>query len=145
LIARPALLPSLLYWAGAVLVVLSGIIHLHLWSTGYRHVPTIGPLFLLQGLLALVLAVAVATSRQAVVALATALFMGGTVAGLIITVEIGLFGFQDSWQATDAAASLVVEIIALVVLLAGAGAASLQGRQLQHQTFRKRKTPPTRL
>jgi hypothetical protein len=47
--------------------------------------------------------------------------MGTTVNGLIITVEIGLFGFQDVLAGTDATASLVVKIIALVVLVSAPG------------------------
>ena len=33
---------------GGVLLVATGSVHLDLYLTGYRHIPTIGPLFLLQ-------------------------------------------------------------------------------------------------
>ena len=42
--------------AGGLLLVWSAYIHFHLWqSDDYRHIPTIGPLFLLQSFAGLVL------------------------------------------------------------------------------------------
>jgi len=62
----PATLPSpAARWAitalavvGAGLTVWSGVIHLQLWSQGYRDIPVIGPLFLIQGIATIVLALA---------------------------------------------------------------------------------------
>ena len=45
--------------AGAALLVASGAIHLDLYLTGYRTIPTIGWLFLLQVIAAFALAVAI--------------------------------------------------------------------------------------
>ena len=45
--------------AGAALLVASGAIHLDLYLTGYRTIPTIGPLFLLQVIAAFALAAAI--------------------------------------------------------------------------------------
>jgi hypothetical protein len=118
LLASPGLVASLLCWAGAVLLVASAVIHLHLWSTGYQHIPTIGPLFLLQGIAGIVVALAVAVSRHYLVALAGALFAAGTIGGLILSVEVGLFGFKDSFSAPWATDSLVIEIAAFCVLVA---------------------------
>jgi hypothetical protein len=119
-VARPDLAHSALFWAGAVLVALSAVIHLHLWSTGYRHIATIGPLFLLQGVAGLAVAVAVAVTRHWLVASAAALFVAGTVGGLVLSVEVGLFGFRDSFSAPYATSSLVVETAAVVVLAVAA-------------------------
>lgn len=116
LVAPPSLVSAVLCLVGAVLLVVSSVIHLHLWSTGYRHIPTIGPLFLLQGVVGIVLALAVAVTRRAWAALAGALFAASTIAGLVLSVEIGLFGFKDSLSAPDATLSLVVESVALIVL-----------------------------
>jgi len=96
----------------------SAIIHLHLWSIGYRHIPAIGPLFLLQGVAGIVLAVAVVVSRRAPVALAGALFAVGTVGGLVVSVEVGLFGFRDSFSAPFTDSSLIVESAAFVAMVA---------------------------
>src|ERR1700692_2615281 len=43
--------------AGAALIGVTGVIHLHLWMSGYRNIPTIGPLFLLQAIVAELLAI----------------------------------------------------------------------------------------
>ena len=51
----------------------------HLWSQSYHQIPTIGPLFLLQGIAGLVIAVAVAVARRFVVLVGAALFALGTV------------------------------------------------------------------
>jgi hypothetical protein len=101
---------------GAVWLVVSSVIHLHLWSTGYRHIPTIGPLFLLQGVAGIALALVVGVTRRAWAALAGAVFAGSTIGGLLVSVEVGLFGFKDSLSAPDATLSLAVESAALVVL-----------------------------
>lgn len=102
--------------AGAGLLAWSGIIHLHLWSTGYRHIPTIGWLFLLQGIAGLVQAVVIAVSRRLLPILAGAVFAIGTIGGLLLSVHVGLFGFRDSLSAPFATESLVVEAAAALVL-----------------------------
>jgi hypothetical protein len=112
-------LGSVAAWAGAVLIVLSALVHLHLWSTGYRHIPTIGPLFLLQGVAGIVIAVALAILRHPLTLLLGAGYALATVAGLLISVNFGLFGFQDSIDAPYAQLSLGIEIAAAVILLAG--------------------------
>jgi hypothetical protein len=53
--------------AGAGLLVWSGVIHLQLWSDGYRGISVIGPLFLIQGIASIVLAVALAASAAPLV------------------------------------------------------------------------------
>ena len=56
--------------AAAILMVLSGLVHIHLWDIAYRHVATLGPLFLVQAIAALVMAVVLVVARAVVVALA---------------------------------------------------------------------------
>ena len=106
--------------AGAALMVWAAVIHLHLWSTGYRHIPTIGPLFLLQGITAVVLAAVLAAVRRVWIALASFGFVASTIGGFLLSVDVGLFGFQDSWSAPFATMAFGVELAALVVLAAGA-------------------------
>lgn len=121
LLASPGLPASLLCWAGSILLIVSALIHYHLWaSVGYRGIPTIGPLFLLQVIAGIATAIAVAISRYFLVALAGALFAAGTIAGFVYSVQFGLFGFKDTYSATDGTASLVVEAAAFVVLVAAA-------------------------
>jgi hypothetical protein len=108
---------------GAGLLVWMGWIHLHLWNEGYKHLPSIGTLFLLNFIFSVVLAVAVIlvpVRYLAVVAGAAALMVAGTLVSLVISINIGLFGFQDSYAAPFAHLSLWVEVAALVVLMATA-------------------------
>jgi hypothetical protein len=116
LIASPGPTVTALCWAGSLLLIASGLIHLHLWATGYRHISTIGPLFLLQGIAGIALALVVAVSRQLLAMVAGALFALGTMAGLLVSIEVGLFGFKDSLDAPCATWSVVVESVAFVIL-----------------------------
>ena len=59
--------PVVLQVAGAVLLAVSAGIHLDLYLTGYRSIPTIGWLFLLQVIAGFVLAAAVLVTRSPLV------------------------------------------------------------------------------
>jgi len=120
LLASPGLPISLLYWAGAGLVALSALIHLHLWMTGYKQIHIIGPLILLQVIAGFGAALAIAVTRHFLIAVARAVFVAGTIAGLLISIEVGLFGFKDSFSASYAWTSLIGEAAELVVLLSAA-------------------------
>ncbi len=102
--------------AGAGLIAWSAGIHLDLWHEGYKHLPTIGTLFLLQAIAGFALALVVAVVRRLIPALAGILFLASTIGGFIISVNVGLFGFKDSLQAPFAHLSLVVEIVGIGVL-----------------------------
>jgi plastocyanin len=118
---RARLAPRL---AGAVLLAVTGAIHLDLYLTGYRHIPTIGPLFLLQIIAAFVLAIAVAVVRGPLAAAAGAGFAISTLGGYLLTVWVGLFGFQEVATTAGIVAG-VVEVAAFGVL-AYAALASLR-------------------
>jgi hypothetical protein len=88
---------------------------------GYRTIPTIGPLFLLQGLSGAVLAVLLVVSRRLVIVVSAVGFMIATIGGLLLSIYVGLFGFMDTLAAPFAGVSLGVEIVgALVLILVGA-------------------------
>ena len=120
-VSTPGPIVTALAWIGALLLVLSAIIHIHLWSQSYQHIPTIGPLFLIQGIAGIVLAVTVAVLRQPAILIGAALFAIGTIGGLLLSVYVGLFGFRDSLSAPYAAMSLIFEAVAFAVLAGGAG------------------------
>lgn len=102
---------------GGVLVLWSSYIHFHLWeAVGYRHIPTIGALFLLQCIAGLVLAVLLVGVRKAWVAVIGAGFALSTLAGFVVSMERGLFGFMDSWAAPFATQAFVVELATIIVL-----------------------------
>jgi hypothetical protein len=115
---------TVLILAGAALTVISGVIHLYLWgeANGYRQIATIGPLFLAQGIAAVVIGVATAVTRRLIMVLAAAGTLVATAAGLLITIENGLFGFRESWGAPYVRTSLYEEIAGAVLLLIAAWA-----------------------
>ncbi|MGQ0715782.1 MAG: hypothetical protein ACT4NP_00470 [Pseudonocardiales bacterium] len=97
-----------------------GWIHLQLWADGFREVPVIGPLFLLNAIGAAVLAAAllvVPVHLLRVVAAVTAVFTAGTLAGLILSLTVGLFGVQESLQTPLVPATLFVESAGVLLLV----------------------------
>jgi hypothetical protein len=110
--------------AGAVCTVGSGVIHLYLWgeSNGYRAIPNIGPLFLAQAISAIAIGVLTAAARRLGVVLAAAGLLAATAVGLVITIEVGLLGFRETWSAPYASTSLYDEIAGAVLLLTAAWA-----------------------
>src|SRR6201995_2072088 len=109
--------------AGAGLVIATAAIHLDLYLTGYRTIPTIGWLFLLQGIAAfgLGLAVLVIPSRLVVASRLAAAAGGGfsppPPGGYLRSVWTGLFGFKEV-RTTAGIAAGVIEVLAFVVLAA---------------------------
>ena len=114
---------------GAVCTVGSGIIHLYLWGKqyGYRDVPTIGPLFLLQGIVAILLGLLVVASRRVLVLVLAGGMLVVSVVALVLAVEVSLFGFRDSWLAPYAWTTLYEEIVGAVLLLAASGVLAWSG------------------
>ena len=112
--------------AGSGLLIATAAIHLDLYLTGYRTIPTIGWLFLLQviaafGLGLAVLAIpprlAVALPATRLAAAAGAGFALATLGGYLLSVWTGLFGFKEVRTGAGIAAGLV-EVAAFVVLAA---------------------------
>jgi predicted lipoprotein with Yx(FWY)xxD motif len=109
--------------AGAGLLIATGAIHLDLYLTGYRTIPTIGWLFLLQVIAAFALALAVlAVGGQRVIAARLAAAGGAgfalaTLGGYLLSVWTGLFGFKEVRTAAGLAAGLI-EVAAFAVLAA---------------------------
>jgi hypothetical protein len=110
---------------GAALVATTAAIHLHLWTSGYRTIPTIGPLFLFQGVAGAVLVVALVAWRRLATVVAAAGFMIATIGGLLLSVYVGLFGFRDTLTAPFAGMSLAIDTAGAVVLGAVALALAL--------------------
>lgn len=96
-------------------------IHLHLWDEGFRSLATIGPLFLINGIVGCVLAAALLVAPARLlgpVALVTALFTAGTLGALVLSLTTGLFGFEESMDAPLVRPTIVVEALGVVVLIA---------------------------
>ena len=105
---------------GAALTGAMGWIHLWLWVDGFREVPVIGPLFLVNaigaGLLGVALLVAPARLRSTV-AVVTAVFTAGTLMGLLLSLTVGLFGVQETLQTPLVPTTLIVESAGVLVLV----------------------------
>ena len=120
---QSALLPRV---AGAGLLAATGAIHLDLYLTGYRTIPVIGWLFLLQVIAAFALAIFVLVTGVLVarngtsswiVALAGAGFAASVLGGYLLSVWIGLFGFKEV-RTTAGIVAGVIEIAAFAALAA---------------------------
>jgi hypothetical protein len=107
---------------GGALLIWSAAIHFHLWgeTDGYRTIATIGPLFLLQSIAGLVIGIGVIVVRRLWAAVIGAGFALSTLAGFLLSVAVGLFGFKDSWLAPFAKQAFTIEVLAVVAFIAAA-------------------------
>jgi hypothetical protein len=101
------------------------VIHLELWADGYKDISVIGPLFLVQAIACIILAVAIVAFRWLILLAAGAVAGLATAAGLLLSVYDGLFGYTESLSVPYAVLSLAVEFTAAFVLLTGAGVLAL--------------------
>jgi hypothetical protein len=114
---RLAVAASIAFLAGGLLVVWSGYIHYDLWhNVGYRHIPTIGPLFLLQSIAGLIVGLLIIAVRRVWVAVVGAGFAASTMAGFLISEQHGLFGFKDVWSSPFAHEAFLLEAGTIGVL-----------------------------
>ena len=100
---------------GAALLVASGAIHLDLYLTGYRTIPTIGPLFLLQVIAAFVLAAAILVTGNWLVAAAGAGFAVSVLGGYLLSLWVGLFGFTEV-RTTAGIVAGIIDVAAFATL-----------------------------
>ncbi len=101
--------------AGAGLLIATGGIHLGLYLTGYRSIPVIGWLFLLQVIAAFGLGLAVLASGRRLAAAAGAGFALSTLGGYLLSVWVGLFGFKEVRTIAGIVAG-VIEVAAFAAL-----------------------------
>ncbi|HEU5417110.1 MAG TPA: cupredoxin domain-containing protein [Streptosporangiaceae bacterium] len=101
--------------AGAVLLAVTAGIHLDLYITSYRHIPTIGWLFLLQVIVAFALAIAVVVVPGPLAPAAGAGFAIATLGGYLLTLWVGLFNFHEVRTTAGIVAGLV-EVAAFGIL-----------------------------
>jgi hypothetical protein len=120
--------------AGAVTIVVSAVVHLYLWgrSDGYRAVPTVGPLFLIQAIVGCVLGPMMLLARRVFATAAGAIYMAMSIGGLYLSMHGGLFGYQETLDAPYVKLSLVVEVIGLIATIAVA-AMEFRPRQVPSQ------------
>jgi predicted lipoprotein with Yx(FWY)xxD motif len=112
---------------GGGLLIATAAIHLDLYLTGYRSIPTIGWLFLLQIIAAFVLGAAVLVSGNWLIAAAGAGFALATLGGYLLTLWIGLFGFNEV-RTTAGIVAGVIEVAAFAALASLAALSALSVR-----------------
>jgi predicted lipoprotein with Yx(FWY)xxD motif len=101
--------------SGALLLAVSAGIHLDLYLTGYRKIPTIGWLFLLQVIVGFMLTIAALVTRSRLAAAASAALALSTLGAYLLAVWIGLFGFREIRTRAGIAAGLI-EVAAFATL-----------------------------
>jgi hypothetical protein len=107
--------------AGAALLAAIAVIHLYLWQQGYDGIEVIGPAFLVQTVLGFGGALLLLAAPPRLVPWAAtlgALFAAGSLAALVLSTTVGLFGFVETTLATLWWESFWVEAAAVVVLVA---------------------------
>jgi len=105
----------LLRIAGAGLLFATAAVHLDLYLTGYRTIPTIGSLFLLQVIVGFAVGLAVLATRGRLAAAVGAVFALSTLGGYLLSVQFGLFGFREV-RTTAGIAAGVLEVAGFAVL-----------------------------
>ena len=100
--------------------------HLDLYLTGFRTIPTIGPLFLFQVIVGFALALAIVAAPftpltrrpgiDAAIAVASAGYAIATLGGYLLSLWVGLFGFHEI-RSTAGTVAGILEIAAFGVLL----------------------------
>jgi len=107
-------------WIGAGLVLAAGAVHLYLYFNYFHRVPTIGTLFLLNAATSVVVAVGIVAWENVAPLVAGLLYAAGTLAGFFISVEVGLFGFQERlrgpWQERAGAVEALAVVLFLVLI-----------------------------
>jgi predicted lipoprotein with Yx(FWY)xxD motif len=119
-------IPLALRLTGGSLLIATGAIHLDLYLTGYRSIPTIGWLFLLQVIVAFGLGSVVLLSAGRLTAAAGAGLALATVAGYLLSLWTGLFGFTEV-RTTSGIVAGVIEVTAFAAL---AGLAGMPARRI---------------
>ncbi len=105
---------------GAALLLGMAWIHWYLWAySSYDTVPIIGPLFLINAIVGVVLAIAVCAAPGRLLGVASglsSLFVLGTFLALVVSLVWGLFGLQETVQGPLVPTTMTVEPLGVIVL-----------------------------
>jgi predicted lipoprotein with Yx(FWY)xxD motif len=120
---------------GAGLLIAAAAIHLDLYLTGYRPIPVIGGLFLLQVIVGFLVGAVVLVTGSRLAAAVGAVFALATLGGYLLSVWIGLFGFKEV-RTTAGIAAGVIEVAAFAALAVLAFRPRPSGQQGQPSRWR---------
>ena len=103
--------------AGACLIV-SGYLHAQLYVDGYRYVPKVGLMFLLQASGALAVGLLLLITASPPLRVAGAGLAAGALGGFVLSRTVGVFGFTElGWEPAPQALLSVLTEVAVIVLL----------------------------
>jgi hypothetical protein len=110
---------DVLRYLGAVAILAVGAVHLQQYADFISDVPTIGMLFLLNGLGAGAIAILLATRRAPLGALAGIALSGGALVSIAISMsDHGLFDYSEPNLRSAVVIAIAAEAAAIVLLLA---------------------------
>jgi hypothetical protein len=114
---RQPLSAAIARWIAAAAILISGAEHFRLWwSDDYRLIHIIGPLFLVNAIAGLVIALLLAWRANLLFELAGLGFAVATLGAFFISVYAGLFGFQEALNGSSQLIAGIAEGVAIVVL-----------------------------
>jgi hypothetical protein len=104
----------------AAAVFISAVVHAILWFDGYRDVAVIGAAFMLNAVGGVVIAILLLRWRNWVPWLLAVGFGVATLGAFVLSVTVGLFGFQETPGGVSQWIAAVSEVVAIVAGVAGA-------------------------
>ena len=103
-------------------VMLSGVVHLDLWTAGMSGLDVVGPAFLVNAVAGLALGVVIQVWGHWLPMLLAAGFGAATLGAFVLSTTVGFFGVRQQWQGAPVWLSAISEAVAIVLGLAGAAA-----------------------
>ncbi len=108
---------AIVRWLAAAAILVSGGEHFRLWwFAHYRVIHIIGPLFLLNAIAGLLIALLLVWRANPLIELAGLGFAVSTLGAFFISVYVGLFGFQEALSGTSQLIAGIAEGVAIVLL-----------------------------
>ena len=102
----------------AIAVLVSAYVHLYEWFDGFRHVHVIGPLFIVNIVAGVVIAVLLVTWKHWFAPFLAFGFGASTLAGFAIaTTSAGLFGDHEKWQGNYVWAAAIADTVVILASL----------------------------
>ena len=103
-----------LRYLGAAALLVSAAVHLYLWLYGVRN-QSVGPMFLINVVAGVVLAVLLVRWKHWIPAFLTLGFGAATLGAFIISATVGLLGIHSTWQGWEVFTAAAAEIVCIVV------------------------------
>ena len=107
-------------WLAALAVLVAAVVHLVLWTQGYSDISVVGPLFLLNAVGGIVLAVLLVSWWHWLPLIGGIGFGALTLIAFVLSTTVGFYGVSGSFVGTNeliAAAAEVVAVVASTVAL----------------------------